>query len=718
MLIKQITIENFQSYFGSQTIPFSEGLNLIIGKGGKGKSKLFNAFYWVLFGKIYITDVGWCDTDRLPQSSKGQMKKHEYLNKRALSLAKVNDKVFMAVQVEIEDDKGITYIIERSVCAVRDKGDDWDDAFSWDIKPNILKVSYDSPNGTQVKIDVVAKGIIDNLFPEDIRNYIWFQGESLESLIDFTDKETLQKAVKHISYYPFYERLTSIISKSKTKIERLETSSIRDANKHNTEVSSLTAQIDFLRNKINNQQAERDKVQHEYDLVTVALAEDDNKLKGLASYTSLVNEYADKKRAFDELKQKTFDIDEYQRKQLVSTWMFRGIEPLLEQCKDLFSQHTEEVITKPEAKFIENPSIAKLQAIIHDKQCFVCGSEVLPGNKAFKWINKRIEEKETFDKEMAEYQANQAAVLLFEKLIGKIEDYPDNLLTNISGIDKQWKSSELELEHYMALRKDAQNKLKECDEKIDEAKRQYGVDPVKQAGIADSLSHSIHASRTNQNNLQRRLITIDASIKADKDELASKVARLEEIGSEKGGTCKIHETEWKYISTFLEDICARVQENARKELLQKIEHRANQFYDKFTEHDTGYKGNVKIDEDYTIEFDAGLNTSNEDRKKMSIINAMLSLNQEALNIYYPFISDAPTSNFDAETTHKYLLGIKDVFDQSIIMTKDVDIESEAYQYLISQSNVSRIYELESDIHVLTEDKPKLNEVSTKVNPLK
>ena len=73
MIIKSITIENFQSYHGTQKIEFSKGLNLIVGKGGKGKSKLFNAFYWVLFGKIYITDVGWCSVDELPQSSKGAM---------------------------------------------------------------------------------------------------------------------------------------------------------------------------------------------------------------------------------------------------------------------------------------------------------------------------------------------------------------------------------------------------------------------------------------------------------------------------------------------------------------------------------------------------------------------------------------------------------------------------------------------------------------------
>lgn len=79
MKIRNISIENFQSYYGVNTLEFGDGLNLIIGKGGKGKSKLFNAFYWVLFGKIYITDYGWCSTEALPINTRNiKMKKYEY----------------------------------------------------------------------------------------------------------------------------------------------------------------------------------------------------------------------------------------------------------------------------------------------------------------------------------------------------------------------------------------------------------------------------------------------------------------------------------------------------------------------------------------------------------------------------------------------------------------------------------------------------------------
>ena len=222
MIIKNITIENFQSYYKSQTMDFSRGLNLVIGNGGKGKSKLFNAFYWVLFGKIYITGIGWCTTDNLPQSAKFAMQRYEFINKRALYKANINEEITASVQIELEDDKGTNYIIERSVCALRLDEDNWDSDKAWQIRPNVLKVSFDSVTGTRVLNDLLAEDKIAELFPDGIRNYIWFQGESLESLINFRNKETLKAAVKHISYFPYYEKLSEIISKSKIKIAGIE----------------------------------------------------------------------------------------------------------------------------------------------------------------------------------------------------------------------------------------------------------------------------------------------------------------------------------------------------------------------------------------------------------------------------------------------------------------------------------------------------------------
>lgn len=717
MIIRNITIENFQSYYESQTIEFSKGLNLIIGNGGKGKSKLFNAFYWVLFGKIYITGIGWCTTDNLPQSAKFTMQRYEFINKRALFKAQINDKIRASVQIEIEDDKGNDYIIERSVSALRLEGEEWDSNDAWQVGGNMLKVSFDSTTGTKVLNDLLAEDKINELFPDGIRNYIWFQGESLESLINFRNKETLKAAVKHISYFPYYEKLSEIISKSKLKITGIESRKLKEVNKHNSSVKELLSTIDNLNYKISREEENKKQFETHIETIKIALADGETKISGLASYSMLVKKYKDCENEINKLLSETTRIDEFQREKLPSLWVLRGIEPMIQQCKEIIEKHKEEEYTVPEKKYLDNPSRSKLEEILKDKKCFVCGTEFSEDDAPYHYITERLRLQEEYLKEMEEYTSSMQLSKQFNMFVGKIQDYPDSLLISLSKIDKQWKVSEDELERYMAQRRRKQDEKRKLDEQIEDIKKKHGVDPVTQAETAGIINSSIRASRSNLETLQRKLDVSKQTLSNYRSELRIAERELEKLGAKDTTVAKVPETEWKHISTFLEDICKRVQENARKDLLHKIEERANLFYAKFTEHDNGYKGNVKIGEDYSIEFDAGLNTSHEDRKKMSIINALLSLNQEAMGTYYPFISDAPTSSFDLETTHKYLLGIKDIFGQSIVLTKDVDLESDKYLDLQNQSNVSRIYNLESKIYSGDANRGQ-HEVSTQITILK
>jgi DNA sulfur modification protein DndD len=717
MIIKNITIENFQSYYESQTMEFSKGLNLIIGNGGKGKSKLFNAFYWVLFGKIYITGIGWCTTDNLPQSAKFAMQRYEFINKRALFNAQINDKIRASVQIEIEDDKGNDYIIERSVSALRLEGEEWDSNEAWQVGGNMLKVSFDSTTGTKVLNDLLAEDKINELFPDGIRNYIWFQGESLESLINFRNKETLKAAVKHISYFPYYEKLSEIISKSKLKITGIESRKLKEVNKHNSNVKGLLSTIDNLNYKIVREEENKKQFETHIETIKIALADGETKISGLASYSMLVKKYKDCENEINKLLSETTRIDEFQREKLPSLWILRGIEPMIQQCKEIIEKHKEEEYTVPEKKYLDNPSRSKLEEILKDKKCFVCGTEFSEDDAPYHYITERLRLQEEYLKEMEEYTSNMQLSKQFNMFVGKIQDYPDSLLISLSKIDKQWKDSEDELEKYMAQRRRKQDEKRKLDEQIEDIKKRHGIDPVTQAETAGIINSSIRASRSNLETQQRKLDVSKQTLSNYRSELRVAERELEKLGAKDTTVAKVPETEWKNISTFLEDICKRVQENARKDLLHKIEERANLFYAKFTEHDNGYKGNVKIGEDYSIEFDAGLNTSHEDRKKMSIINALLSLNQEAMGTYYPFISDAPTSSFDLETTHKYLLGIKDIFGQSIVLTKDVDLESDKYLDLQNQSNVSRIYNLESKIYSGDANRGQ-HEVSTQITILK
>lgn len=721
MKINSITINNFQSYYEEQTIEFGDGLNLIIGNGGKGKSKLFNAFYWVLFGKIYVTSEGWCTTDDLYQSSHKALHKFEYINKKALYDAKIDGKVDCYVQLDLTDDKGHNYIIERQASAIRQPVQEWDKPESWNVSPSSLKVTYDVATGTKNVNGIMAESIITDLFPEGIRGYIWFQGESLDSLIDFRKKQNLKDAVRHISYYPYYEKLTAIISKAKAKIESQESRKLREANKQNSEIRSLILKIDFLRGKIQTEEDNKKKYENNIAQIEIALADDETKMQGLAGFSKLIKDYDECEKEILRINNQLTEIDNSQRSLLPSLWILRGTDKLIEKSKEIISSHVELETSVPEKKYIDEPSRAKLEDILNkDHQCFVCGSPVDEAHPhAVEWILNRLRMQEEYYKELDDFRNNLEFSKQFNMLVGKIQDYPDFVLRSLKGIDRQFQETEEEMDRLIAKRRKQLEKKTELDKQIENVKQKYGVDPHREASTVPTLTSNIRASRGNLEKQRKLLESCKSAISDYTRQQQDAERELNSMGANNTGTVtQVAETEWKHISTFLEAVCKDVQEKARKELLKKIEERANEFYEKFTEHDKGYKGRVEIDEDYTITFDGGLNTSHEDRKKMSIINALLSLNQDALQTYYPFISDAPTSSFDPSTTHKYLLGIKDIFGQSIIMTKDVEVGSDKYKDLYNQGNVSRILQLDSQIYRDDAKEPEIWEVSTIVKSLK
>ena len=55
MEIVSITLVNYKSYYGENTIEFSK-LNVLSGRIGTGKTSLFDAFSWVLLERFQINE--------------------------------------------------------------------------------------------------------------------------------------------------------------------------------------------------------------------------------------------------------------------------------------------------------------------------------------------------------------------------------------------------------------------------------------------------------------------------------------------------------------------------------------------------------------------------------------------------------------------------------------------------------------------------------------
>lgn len=718
MIITNITIRNFQSYYDTESIDFERGLNIIIGNGGKGKSKLFNAFYWVLFGKIYITGGMWCATRDLSTSGFGKMGRWEFLNKKALFEAQAGRIVTASVSLSLIDDKGKNITIERSVDALRTEVENWDCYGAWNIgKDNVRIIDNDGDLGTEISSGIHAEYYIQNLFPKSIRDYIWFQGESLDQLIDFRDKETFVNVMQSISYLPYYDKLISILEGAYKKIETDERKKTKEVNQSNAESSRLNRERDKTQSDIERSIAKIKEYEENINQISLRLAEDNLKLDGHIDYTQLVQDY---NTCLNDVKLSLNDVekeDEYQRRRLSELWILRGIDGMLDEAKQIIKEYTEEENTLPEKKYLDNPSRSKLEEILHDGKCFVCGADCTEGTAQHSWILHRLKEQEEYLKEMEEYRSNMQSAKRFTMFVGKIKDYPDELKIAVSLIDSDYKESEQRMTKFRNKYRKKNEELKELENQKNKIREEYGIDVVKEAGNAKLTKSRIKASESNlreQEKYKEKEITNKFELEKKLSGIMLQIDQLEKDGAYK----TVPQTEWKDTTGFLLQVCNIVRENEKDVLRKKLTERANELYDKFTRHDSGYRGRVEIDEDYVMLFEPGLNTSHEDRKKMSYINALLSLSAKEIELSYPFISDAPTSSFDFESTFQYLMGIKDEFEQIIIMTKDVEVGSSRYEQLMSEAEIPRIYQLSSVIYEETSDEPEMHQVSTTIKPLK
>lgn len=190
MKIERLVLKHFRQYRGEQRISFArdseKNVTIIQGVNGAGKSNLFKAINWCLYGK----------TDD----------KGEITSKAAVHDAKKGSTVTTEVQLYFWH-QGIKYSLSRSIeCLKKDN-----DSFQNNLNESFTMMRT-IPGGKTEKVENKT-GEINSILPENVRTYFLFDGEKIDNFSKPESSNDVKYAIHNVLKLEVLQRSKSHLEK-------------------------------------------------------------------------------------------------------------------------------------------------------------------------------------------------------------------------------------------------------------------------------------------------------------------------------------------------------------------------------------------------------------------------------------------------------------------------------------------------------------------------
>jgi DNA sulfur modification protein DndD len=690
MIINRVTIQNFFCYLGDDNVfEFSKGLNIISAPNGAGKSQLFNTFYWTFFDKVYI------DKD-------GQPGKKEWRNAINTSTcpdklvleASDGDKIISSVEIiltsnfhenlEIEDDEDqVKYTFFKSI-EYKKSGSE----IVIISKPELV-ISYELSGETEFIPSHLQNSFLGRIFPESIRKFMWYQGETMDNLYDFGNNITLRNAINEISYYPMYDVMDKIVQASSKSIDDKIEKELGKQNKIGKQEQELFKDIsDTIRN-IESKESNIEKIQAEITNLEEEIAIVEDKLKGFDEFLKIKTEMVKYEGELENTKQKLESLDVLTKESLINKWMLNGCEHLIQaavpnlELINLEIQKFQQVVN-PVPYSLPGPEyIVKMLA---DHTCYICEREVEENTEPYFALKRRLND----------FEENIANKLLQDNYTD-LNRARARLIKELPGIAAEIRTSSEDRSALIKKRNLTQKKLRNIFEEVGEDQR---VNIIKGAVNASQLVSKLQT-------LKQAISTKNKSRDYVNLEIQKLKGSLRELQSQKDAIVKKSDTNLietvaaDYIKMFVKSI-GKLRGIAYDRLIEEIQNESNRLYSLYL----GGKqqgrieigDGIRIVDEKTKDVLTNLNTGELVAQKLAVANSFLSLSSKKMNRSYPVIADAPTSELDSDNTYNLTLNIGKSFEQIIIMSKDyVSLPDDKIKSLIQEAGIAKYYKIENGL---------------------
>lgn len=184
MTIKSLKLENFLCYYGNKSFEFSEGLNIILGHNGDGKSTIFTAFNWI-FDPHYKLDLS------------------TIYSKKKYSEIQIDDSFRVLINCDV-----IFYDEFYQIKKYFDVTKSSDGPHIDKIKEEIWVKNLTT--GENIKDHRSISELSYQIFPEAFRNFSMFETET--DALKIVEGKQLASLVRNFSSARYYEDLDRVLS--------------------------------------------------------------------------------------------------------------------------------------------------------------------------------------------------------------------------------------------------------------------------------------------------------------------------------------------------------------------------------------------------------------------------------------------------------------------------------------------------------------------------
>ncbi|MGN9178054.1 hypothetical protein [Segatella copri] len=659
-IIKSVAFENFYNYYGSyeaNEYQFKAGINIVNADNNMGKSKFYNGFMWMLRDQVYDSDI------------KAFVDANESLVKMASGKAKAEDHLFKVGFRVIFTNGDVEYTVEKYSNFSTSDGELLH-------TPSMMSVFKKENNADTPVLDKDEQmDIINKVFiPLSIRNYALLQGESMDRLVDLSSKKALSDTIDTLAGISILKGICDTSRKMAKMADSLYQTKDLENSKNDTakqrekaKRTALIQNIEKLKEEIEAAKDEFNAAKRKKEALDAYISNSTKRIEIRSKLDANTIAIKDAKKNIDDIEmsitKRLFDEE--------NPWLLMGMQDELEVFDAKREKHIGElarmnddgalVIMLPEG----SPDTSSLERMLKTEVCEVCGQRAHKGSDAWNHIKMILDRPKKISTTRND----------FGHFYGMLQKSASSYLMSIPRLTSKIEDVKIRLE-----------KMKENLEELEEKKNDIFTELNNAGGHADN-------SEYNDRNVVAGYRQVNSVITEKENEIIGKnkmVTQMEgalaainqKLSSYKKAADVEKYDEFAQVLAKIKTVIEETKDDIFDRTIEILAQNANEKYKALTSGNLSSGGILDFQRDHDVvnvtirdvnngEI-TGLGTGFQRMKQLAIVMAVISSKiGDEKKFDYPFISDAPFSEFGENFINNFFAVAPDVFSQSIIMIKEL-----------------------------------------------